>query len=47
MADESKTLNKKSTLGSVRIADEVVSIIAGYRGQRDRRDERRIGGRYR
>ena len=29
MADESKTLNKKGTLGSVRIADEVVSIIAG------------------
>ena len=29
MAEESKTLNKKSTLGSVRIADEVVSIIAG------------------
>lgn len=29
MADESKTLNKKSTLGAVRIADEVVSIIAG------------------
>ena len=29
MADESKTLNKKGTLGAVRIADEVVSIIAG------------------
>lgn len=29
MADESKTLNKKGALGSVRIADEVVSIIAG------------------
>ena len=29
MAEETKTLNKKSTLGSVRIADEVVSIIAG------------------
>ncbi|MGP1367512.1 MAG: Asp23/Gls24 family envelope stress response protein [Schwartzia sp. (in: firmicutes)] len=29
MADESKTLNKKGALGAVRIADEVVSIIAG------------------
>lgn len=29
MAEESKTLNKKGTLGAVRIADEVVSIIAG------------------
>ena len=29
MADESKALNKKGALGAVRIADEVVSIIAG------------------
>ncbi|MBQ7515575.1 MAG: Asp23/Gls24 family envelope stress response protein [Schwartzia sp.] len=29
MAEESKALNKKGNLGAVRIADEVVSIIAG------------------
>ena len=29
MVDESKALNKKGALGAVRIADEVVSIIAG------------------
>ncbi|MGN0941804.1 MAG: Asp23/Gls24 family envelope stress response protein [Selenomonadaceae bacterium] len=29
MADDSKVLNKKDALGVVRIADEVVSIIAG------------------